>query len=81
MKLFVYNTLSREKEEFKPIDETNVRMYSCWPTVYSMPHLWNMRSMFTAWLIRDVLKYILDVGCEYYFNEIPFSSLGLQKDD
>jgi cysteinyl-tRNA synthetase len=29
MKLFVYNTLSREKEEFKPIDENNVRMYSC----------------------------------------------------
>lgn len=59
MKLTVYNTLSREKEEFKPIDESNVRMYSCWPTVYSMPHLWNMRSMFTAWLIRDVLRHIL----------------------
>ena len=59
MKLFVYNTLTREKEEFKPIDESNVRMYSCGPTVYSMPHLWNMRSMFTAWLIRDVLRHIL----------------------
>lgn len=59
MKLSVYNTLSHKKEEFVPIDENNIRMYSCWPTVYSMPHLWNMRSMFTAWLIRDVLKNIL----------------------
>ena len=30
---------------------------------------------------RDVLKYILDVGCEYYYNEIPFDALGLEKDN
>lgn len=29
----------------------------------------------------DVLKYILDVGCEYYYNEIPFDALGLEKDN
>ena len=28
---------------------------------------------------KDVLEYIIDVGCEYYFNEIPFESLGLEK--
>lgn len=30
---------------------------------------------------KDVLEYILDVGCEYYYNKIPFESLGLEKDN
>lgn len=30
---------------------------------------------------KDVLEYIIDAGCEYYFNEIPFESLGLEKDN
>ncbi len=40
-KLYVYNSLSRQKEEFKPIHEGRVGMYVCGPTVYSDVHLGN----------------------------------------
>jgi len=59
MKLFLHNTLTRQKEEFIPLVPGKVGMYSCGPTVYSMPHIGNMRAMFTAGLLRDVLKYVM----------------------
>lgn len=59
MRLFLYNTLTRQKEEFIPLHPGKVGMYSCGPTVYSMPHFGNMRSIFTAGLLRDVLKYVM----------------------
>lgn len=68
MKLHLYNTLTRQKEEFIPLmNDPNyygpkkdfVGFYSCWPTVYSMPHFGNVRASFTADLIRNVLKNIL----------------------
>ena len=37
-KLFIYNTLSRQKEEFVPLHAPNVGMYVCGPTVYGDPH-------------------------------------------
>ena len=60
MKLYVYNTLTRKKEEFVPLMEDPnyhgpkkdfVGIYSCWPTVYWDPHIGNMR----AYLCRDIL--------------------------
>ncbi len=51
-----YNTLSRKKEEFIPIDST-VRMYSCGPTVYNYAHIGNMRAYIFMDSIRRVLKY------------------------
>ena len=53
----VYNTLTREKEEFKPIDEKEVRMYSCGPTVYDYAHIGNLRSYLFMDNLRRVLKY------------------------
>ena len=41
--LKLYNTLSREKEEFRPAGKT-VTMYSCGPTVYSYAHIGNLRT-------------------------------------
>lgn len=58
MKLKLYNTLTREKDPFVPIDKNQVGMYSCWPTVYSIPHIWNLRATFTADLIRNTLKLL-----------------------
>lgn len=55
--LKVYNTLTREKEEFKPIDEKEVRIYSCGPTVYSTAHIGNMRAYVFMDNLRKVLKY------------------------
>jgi cysteinyl-tRNA synthetase len=53
--LFLYNTLSRRKEEFTPLDPKNVRMYVCGPTVYDRPHLGNARST----VVYDVLYRVL----------------------
>jgi len=40
----LYNSLSGEKENFVPIDEGNIGMYVCGPTVYSNVHLGNVRT-------------------------------------
>ena len=55
--LNLYNTLSRKKEEFVPIDGKKVTMYSCGPTVYSYAHIGNMRTYIFMDLLRRVLKY------------------------
>ena len=53
----IYNTLTREKEEFKPIDEKEVRMYSCGPTVYNYAHIGNLRAYLFMDSLRRTLKY------------------------
>lgn len=51
-----YNSLTKKKEEFKPIGE-RVKMYSCGPTVYGHAHIGNMRAYIFMDQIRRVLKY------------------------
>ena len=53
----VWNTLTREKEEFIPIDKDTVKIYSCGPTVYSRAHIGNMRAYVFMDTLRKVLKY------------------------
>ena len=55
--LKVYNTLTREKEEFKPIKDNKVCMYSCGPTVYNYAHIGNLRTYIFMDILRRVLKY------------------------
>lgn len=55
MTLQLYNTLTRKKEPFTPMDKGNVRMYVCGPTVYDRPHLGNARSV----VVYDVLYRLL----------------------
>ncbi len=55
--LKVYNTRTREKEDFKPLDGNNVRMYVCGPTVYDYPHIGNARSFAVFDTIRRYLEY------------------------
>lgn len=57
MDLKLYNTLSRQKEIFKPIDEKKVRIYSCGPTVYYYAHIGNLRTYLFMDNLRRVLKY------------------------
>ena len=57
MELKLYNTLSREKETFKSLDENRVRMYSCGPTVYYYAHIGNLRAYLFMDNLRRVLKY------------------------
>ncbi len=55
--LKVYNTLTRSKEEFVPLEQNNVRMYVCGPTVYDYPHIGNARSFAVFDTIRRYLEY------------------------
>ncbi|MBW3021075.1 cysteine--tRNA ligase [Candidatus Woesearchaeota archaeon] len=57
MTLKLYNTLTRKVEEFKPIDENEVKIYSCGPTVYNFAHIGNLRAYIFVDLLRRVLKY------------------------
>ena len=56
--LSIYNSLSKQKEAFKPIDEANVRFYSCGPTVYNKIHIGNARAFIAADLLSKILKGI-----------------------
>lgn len=51
-----YNTLSRKKEEFKPLDLRAVTMYSCGPTVYGYAHIGNLRTYVFMDILRRTLK-------------------------
>ncbi len=55
MALQLYNTMTRRKEAFAPIDERNVRMYVCGPTIYDSAHIGNARPL----IVFDVLFRLL----------------------
>jgi cysteinyl-tRNA synthetase len=55
MKLELYDTLTREKRPFVPLDDRNVRMYVCGPTVYDFAHIGNARPV----IVFDVLFRLL----------------------
>jgi len=58
MTLTLYNTLTRRKEPFKPIDPTNVRMYVCGPTVYDLAHIGNARPIIVFDVLFRLLRHI-----------------------
>ncbi len=51
----LYNTMTRKKEEFRPLTDNQVRMYCCGPTVYDYAHIGNLRT----YIFEDVLKRTL----------------------
>ena len=53
----IYNTLTRQKEAFKPIEEGKVSMYVCGPTVYNYIHIGNARSTVSFDTIRRYFEY------------------------
>ena len=55
MKLF--NTLTRRKEEFVPLEEGKVKMYVCGPTVYNLIHIGNARPMIVFDTVRRYMEY------------------------
>jgi cysteinyl-tRNA synthetase len=58
MPLKLFNTLSRKKEDFKPLKDNEVGMYTCGPTVYLYAHIGNLR----AYLFEDILKRVLTLN-------------------
>src|SRR4030043_739773 len=55
--LRLYNTLSKKKEIFSPINKGKVSIYTCGPTVYDYIHIGNLRSFVTADILRRHLEY------------------------
>jgi cysteinyl-tRNA synthetase len=55
--LRLYNTLTRQKEEFQPIEPGKVRMYSCGLTVYNYAHIGNLRTYIFSDILRRTLEY------------------------
>lgn len=58
MGLVLYNTLTRKKEPFAPLDRNNVRMYVCGPTVYDLAHVGNARPVVVFDVLFRLLKKI-----------------------
>jgi len=57
MAIRFYNTLTRRKEIFEPLEPKKVRMYNCGPTVYNFVHIGNCRAFMLADLLRRYLEY------------------------
>jgi len=57
MPLSLYNTLTRSKQEFKPLSSERVGMYTCGPTVYNYAHIGNLRSYIFADILRRTLEH------------------------
>ena len=53
----IFNTLTRQKEEFVPLEEGKVKMYVCGPTVYNLIHIGNARPMIIFDTVRRYLEY------------------------
>ncbi len=68
----IYNTLTRQKEEFKSIRENEVEIYSCGPTVYSSPHIGNIYAYICWDVLTRTFKYL---GYEVH-NVINITDVG-----
>ncbi len=55
--MFFYNTLTRRREEFVPLEEGRVGMYACGPTIYAPPHIGNLRTFFFADTLHRYLEF------------------------
>ena len=64
MSLKIYNTLSRKKEKFVPLNEGEVKMYACGVTVYDRCHVGHARALFT---FDVVLRYLRFLGYKTIF--------------
>jgi len=69
-KLKFYNTLTRQKEVFAPIDAQNVRMYVCGPTVYDYAHIGNARPVIVFDVLYRLLRQVYGADCVRYIRNI-----------
>jgi len=70
MTLKLYNTLTRTKEEFKPLDPKNVRMYVCGPTVYDYAHIGNARPVIVFDVLFRLLRHLYGADHVTYVRNI-----------
>lgn len=70
MALKLYNTLTRTKEDFVPIDPANVRMYVCGPTVYDFAHIGNARPVIVFDVLFRLLRHLYGPAQVRYVRNI-----------
>ncbi|MQV47224.1 cysteine--tRNA ligase [Sinorhizobium medicae] len=68
--LKLYNTLTREKTDFRPIDPKNVRMYVCGPTVYDFAHIGNARPIIVFDVLFRLLRHVYGTDHVTYARNI-----------
>jgi cysteinyl-tRNA synthetase len=70
MELKLYNTLTRRKETFEPLDPARVRMYVCGPTVYDYAHIGNARPVIVFDVLNRLLRHVYGAGNVRYVRNI-----------
>jgi cysteinyl-tRNA synthetase len=70
MELKLYNTLTRKKEPFRPLDPANVRMYVCGPTVYDFAHIGNARPVIVFDVLYRLLRHLYGADHVKYVRNI-----------
>ncbi len=70
MELKLYNTLTRTKEPFRPLDPGNVRMYVCGPTVYDFAHIGNARPVIVFDVLYRLLRHLYGADHVKYIRNI-----------
>jgi cysteinyl-tRNA synthetase len=70
MELKLYDTLTREKRIFKPLDPANVRMYVCGPTVYDFAHIGNARPVIVFDVLYRLLRHLYGAEHVTYVRNI-----------
>ncbi len=70
MSLRLYNTLTREKQAFVPLDAANVRMYVCGPTVYDFAHIGNARPVIVFDVLYRLLRHLYGADHVTYARNI-----------
>ena len=58
MTLSLYNTISRSKELFQPLDKSHIRIYACGPTVYDLIHVGNARPLVAFDVLVRLLRHL-----------------------
>ncbi|HEV2265294.1 MAG TPA: cysteine--tRNA ligase, partial [Stellaceae bacterium] len=70
MPLVLYNTLTRRKDPFTPLDAANVRMYVCGPTVYDYAHIGNARPVIVFDVLYRLLRHLYGAAHVRYVRNI-----------
>ncbi len=70
MTLRIYNTLTKSKETFVPLDDKNVRMYVCGPTVYDYAHIGNARPAIVFDVLFRLLRHLYGEAHVKYVRNI-----------
>ncbi|MDA0712903.1 MAG: cysteine--tRNA ligase [bacterium] len=80
MQVYLFNTLTRQKDEFVPIEPGKIKLYACGPTVYNYAHIGNLRTYIFEDVLRRSLEYF-DFKVQHVMNITDVGHLESDADD